>query len=105
MVNSELYERKNKGNPEPKALDPEDSDSVNNYFSQLRLTFLTEGWHLFIEELRLEGEGLDTLLQCKDAKDLHFRQGQLSVIDNILNLESTLEISEENLQEAPYESP
>ena len=74
--------------------------SDEDYFSELKLMFNTTGWEILLIELQELAEQLNDVQACKDPDDLRYRQGQLTILGRILNLEDTLRRAEEDADEA-----
>jgi hypothetical protein len=63
---------------------------TEKYYDDRADMFLTQGWKDFIEELRANALQINSVEYTKDVNDLFFRKGQLSVLADILNLESAM---------------
>jgi len=72
---------------------PELEKYYNNYFSLFR----NEGWKQLMEELESTARQTSDVQVVKDSEDLYFRKGQLAVMANILNLETTMLASHEQV--------
>jgi aromatic ring-cleaving dioxygenase len=70
----------------------EDELYYNNFFDMFR----SEGWKQLLEELKSNVEMLDQVAHIKDTDDLRNKQGQLLVLNNLLNLEDTLVLAYED---------
>lgn len=66
---------------------------TEDYFGHLTDMFRSEGWKILMDELTSEVDNLTHVESIKDEQELYFRKGQLLVIKNMLNLESTMEAS------------
>ena len=66
-----------------------DKDTEQYYDNRAEM-FLTQGWKDFIEELNTNALQINSVEYTKDVNDLFFRKGQLSVLADILNLESAM---------------
>jgi hypothetical protein len=64
---------------------------TEDYFGHLTDMFRSEGWKILMDELTSEVDNLTHVESIKDEQELYFRKGQLLVIKNMLNLESTME--------------
>lgn len=64
---------------------------TQQYFNDLFEMFTVPGWERFVQELLVTKEALEHIQSIKDQDELKLRQGQLLVINNILNLKETLE--------------
>lgn len=66
---------------------------TEDYFGHLTDMFRSEGWKILMDELTSEVDNLTHVESIKDEQELYFRKGQLLVMKNMLNLESTMEAS------------
>lgn len=64
---------------------------TEDYFGHLTDMFRSEGWKILMDELASEVDNLTHVESIKDEQELYFRKGQLLVMKNMLNLESTME--------------
>lgn len=71
---------------------------VEKYYETYFDLFATDGWKQYIKQV---GEEKDNFVieNVQDEKDLYITQGKLLVINNILNFESIIRNSYENIQE------
>ena len=76
------------------SLDKETEEYYNKYFDLFR----TEGWKQLIEELRQNAMMINSVENTKDQEDLYIRKGQLKVLAYLLNFESNMETSFEELE-------
>ncbi len=61
----------------------------------------TQGWSFLLEDLEKLKQELENIRTVKDAQSLSYRQGQLDILDLILNRKKTCEeVYEQLLQEA-----
>lgn len=58
------------------------------YFRNLNEMFRTEGWQIFLDDIKQGAAGVNSIELAKDEQDLYFRKGQLAVMANILNIEA-----------------
>jgi len=63
---------------------------TEQYYDDRAEMFLTQGWKDFIEERRVQALRINSVEQTKDVNDLFFRKGQLSILAEMLNLESAM---------------
>jgi len=63
---------------------------TEQYYDDRAEMFLTQGWKDFIEERRVQALRVNSVEQTKDVNDLFFRKGQLSILAEMLNLESAM---------------
>ena len=80
-------------------MDLEELD-VEEYYGGLKMMFTSQGWALFQAELLEQAELIGDLQVVTDARDLHYRQGQLATIGTILNFQDTIRRAEEELNES-----
>jgi hypothetical protein len=76
------------------SLDKETEEYYSKYFDLFR----TEGWKQLIEELRQNAMLINSVENTKDRDDLFIRKGQLKVLAYLLNFESNMETSFEELE-------
>ena len=76
------------------SLDKETEEYYSKYFDLFR----TEGWKQLIEELRQNAMMINSVENTKDQEDLYIRKGQLKVLGYLLNFESNMETSFEQLE-------
>tara|TARA_R110000803_G_scaffold130344_1_gene197699 strand:- start:83 stop:340 length:258 start_codon:yes stop_codon:yes gene_type:complete len=72
-------------------LDKELQDYYDNYFS----LFQHAGWKQLMEDLE-ETEDSFNLVNIKDAKELHFAQGQLHILNQLLSWQDTMNVAYDN---------
>ena len=65
------------------------------YYGALKMMFRTDGWEILLAEMSDNATGINSVESTQDADDLLFRKGQLAVIGNIINLERTILMAEE----------
>lgn len=63
------------------------------YYDSLFTLFGTDGWKHVVAQLEANKAAVSSVRDIPDAKTLHFRQGQLDVIEVLLNLPSITEQS------------
>jgi hypothetical protein len=79
-------------------LDRETQDYYENYFS----LFQHAGWKQLIEDLE-ETEDSFSLINIKDDKELHFAQGQLHILNQLLNWQDSMNVAyDSNVVEESY---
>ena len=76
------------------SLDKETEEYYSKYFDLFR----AEGWKQLIEELRQNAMMINSVENTKDQEDLYIRKGQLKVLAYLLNFESNMETSFEELE-------
>lgn len=72
-------------------LDKETETYYNNFFE----LFNNVGWKQLIEELTVNANVVNSVETVKDSEELFIRKGQLSVLAQMLNLETTINTSYE----------
>jgi len=73
---------------------PEVEKYYENYFD----LFTTDGWKQYVEQVEAEKDNF-LIENIKDDRDLYAKQGQLYVINNILNFESMIRNAYDSIQE------
>jgi hypothetical protein len=63
---------------------------TEQYYDDRAEMFLTQGWKDLINDLTADAAYINSVEDAKDVNDLFFRKGQLSVLADILNLESAM---------------
>jgi hypothetical protein len=76
-------------------IDPELEKYYNNYHD----LFMSTGWKQLLEDLVGNSSVINSVEATKDSNDLYFRKGQLSIIANLVNLESQITAAEEQANE------
>ena len=80
-------------------MDKELQEYYDNYFS----LFQHAGWKQLMEDLEDTTESFD-VLKLKDAKELHYAQGQLNILNTLLNWKDSMSNAYENIkQEESYQ--
>jgi hypothetical protein len=57
---------------------------LEKYFQDLFEMYPTAGWKRILEDMTRMREFINNLQTCVDAEEMHHRQGQLFIIDQIL---------------------
>lgn len=74
--------------------------SLATYYEESFSTMATKGWQFLMEDFTKLKQELENIRTVKDAQTLSYRQGQLDILDLILNRKKTCEdIYEQLLQE------
>ena len=76
------------------SIDKEIEDYYNKYFD----LFHVDGWKQLIEELQQNAVIINSVENTKDQEDLFIRKGQLKVLAYLLNFQSNIEASFEQLE-------
>ena len=74
---------------------------LQTYYENTFSMMATEGWKALMEDLEKLKKELENIRTVKDAQSLSYRQGQLDILDLLLNRKKTCEeVYEQLLQEA-----
>jgi vacuolar-type H+-ATPase subunit I/STV1 len=73
--------------------------SLQTYYEESFSTMATKGWLFLMEDLEKLKQELENIRTVKDAQTLSYRQGQLDILDLILNRKKTCEEIYEQLQQ------
>lgn len=73
--------------------------SLQTYYEETFSTMATQGWSFLMEDLEKLKQELENIRTVKDAQSLSYRQGQLDILDLILNRKKTCEEVYEQLQQ------
>jgi hypothetical protein len=73
--------------------------SLQTYYEESFSTMATQGWLFLMEDLEKLKQELENIRTVKDAQTLSHRQGQLDILDLILNRKKTCEEIYEQLQQ------
>jgi hypothetical protein len=69
------------------------------YYEETFSTMSTKGWAFLIEDFNKLKQELENIRTVKDAQSLSYRQGQLDILDLLLNRKKTCEEIYEQLQQ------
>jgi hypothetical protein len=72
---------------------------LQHYYEETFSMMATEGWKALMEDLEKLKQELENIRTVKDAQTLSYRQGQLDILDLILNRKKTCEEIYEQLQQ------
>lgn len=72
---------------------------LQTYYEETFSTMSTDGWQYMIEDFNKLKQELENIRTVKDAQSLSYRQGQLDILDLILNRKKTCEDVYEQLQQ------
>lgn len=73
--------------------------SLQTYYEESFSTMATKGWTFMMEDFTKLKQELENIRTVKDAQTLSYRQGQLDILDLILNRKETCEEIYEQLQQ------
>lgn len=65
--------------------------SLQTYYEESFSTMSTKGWTFLMEDFTKLKQELENIRTVKDAQTLSYRQGQLDILDLILNRKMTCE--------------
>jgi hypothetical protein len=71
---------------------------TEEYYSKYFDLFHNDGWKQLVEELRQNAMLINSVENTKDQEDLFVRKGQLKVLAYLLNFQSNMETSFEELE-------
>lgn len=74
---------------------------LQTYYEETFSMMSTQGWGLLMEDLEKLKQQVENIRTVEDAQQLHFRQGQLDILDLMLNRKRTCEEVYEQLQGEP----
>ena len=72
---------------------------LQTYYEETFSTMATKGWSFLMEDFNKLKVELENIRTVKDAQSLSYRQGQLDILDLILNRKKTCEEVYEQLQQ------
>jgi hypothetical protein len=72
---------------------------LQQYYEETFSMMATSGWKFLIEDFNKLKQELENIRTVKDAQTLSYRQGQLDILDLILNRKGTCEEIYEQLQQ------
>jgi hypothetical protein len=75
------------------------NNETETYFRHLNDMFRTEGWKIFLDDIRQGVANVNSVEMAKDEQDLYFRKGQLAVMANILNVEAQVAAAQAEAEE------
>jgi hypothetical protein len=70
---------------------------LEQYYNTYRDLFTSDGFKLLVEDLTKNAIAINAVESVKDANDLYFRKGQMSIIASIVNLEAQINVAEESV--------
>ena len=71
---------------------------LQTYYEETFSMMATQGWQLLMEDLEKLKQQVENIRTVEDAQTLHYRQGQLDILDLMLNRKRTCEEVYEQLQ-------
>ena len=72
---------------------------LQKYYEETFSMMSTQGWSFLLEDLEKLKQELENIRTVKDAQSLSYRQGQLDILDLILNRKKTCEEIYEQLEQ------
>jgi len=76
---------------------------LEEYYNTYRGLFASEGFKLLTQDLTNNTININSIEATKDANDMYFRKGQMSIIASIINLEQQIVAAEESIEAAELE--
>ena len=74
------------------------SQELQKYYEETFSMMASEGWKFLMEDLDKLKQQVENIRTVEDAQQLNFRQGQLDILDLMLNRKKTCEEVYEQLQ-------
>ena len=71
---------------------------LQTYYEETFSMMATQGWLLLMEDLEKLKQQVENIRTVEDAQQLYYRQGQLDILDLMLNRKRTCEEVYEQLQ-------
>lgn len=71
---------------------------LETYYTESFSTMATLGWGFLMEDLEKLKQQVENIRTVEDAQQLYYRQGQLDILDLMLNRKKTCEEVYEQLQ-------
>ena len=78
------------------------SQELQKYYESSFEMFSSEGWKYLMEDLEKLKQQVENIRTVEDAQQLYYRQGQLDILDLMLNRKKTCEEVYEQLQGDTY---
>lgn len=72
--------------------------SLQKYYEETFSMMATSGWGFLMEDLEKLKQQVENIRTVEDAHTLHYRRGQLDILDLMLNRKKTCEEVYEQLQ-------
>ena len=72
--------------------------SLEKYYEETFSMMATSGWGFLMEDLEKLKQQVENIRTVEDAQTLHYRRGQLDILDLMLNRKKTCEEVYEQLQ-------
>ena len=72
---------------------------LQEYYESSFQMFASKGWSFLIEDLKKVEESLSNIRTVEDAQTLHYRQGQMAILDLLFQRKATCEKVFEELQD------
>ena len=63
---------------------------TEKYFDDYFDLFISEGWKAFVDDMGSNLSNISELSNISDAKELHYKQGQVNIITAIINFEQSI---------------
>jgi hypothetical protein len=76
---------------------------LEEYYNTYRGLFASVGFKLLVQDLTNNAMNINSIEATKDANDMYFRKGQMSIVASIINLEQQIVAAEESIEAAELE--
>ena len=77
----------------------ESQQADEKYYEAFLDMFSSDGWKQLMNECKQNGLTLNNVSEVKDAEQLWYTKGQLNILGNMLNLETTVRFAIDQLNE------
>ena len=74
---------------------------LQNYYDRYFELFSSDGWKQLIGELEYNASLIDSVENTKDVDDMYFRKGQLNILNHLINFDSLIDNSYDELTQEP----
>ena len=82
----------------------ESQQADEKYYEAFLDMFSSDGWKQLMAECKQNGLTLNNVSEVKDAEQLWYTKGQLNILGNMLNLETTVRFAIDQLNEEEAEN-
>lgn len=76
--------------------------SLQNYYEESFSTMASKGWQYLMEDLQKLKSQVENIRTVTDAQSLHYRQGQLDILELLLNRRQSCEEVYKELNNETY---
>lgn len=75
------------------------SKSDEQFYEELADMFRSPGWENFLSEVDNQIKALTDIRTVQSESEMYHRKGQLMILDNLMNLENSIEVLREKYEE------